>query len=610
MTPTLGARELAQMQQAFSALQSGHPMRAEQMVRAMGQVARQHPDALFIFASARRALGDMAAARAGYEAALRGAPGNPQLWNAYGNHLHDMGQAAAGVEALQRAVGLQPAYAEGWMNLAIVATDAGAFEIADHALQQAARHAPGEGRLSGIRGALEQARGRPEAAAAAYRQALQHDPADTRARHNLAAALRMADRRDEALAIVEAALFDGMQAPQSLTLRAHLLAELGRFDDAVTQYRDVLERFPDFLDAHDTYARLLPQIGRSNEALTGYDRALARNPTPGPLLLSAIRTALDLRRPDKALQWIDLAQEAHRDTERLSLMQTQALDMAGRRDEAIDIARMVVNHGSASPAAHVQLAHLLLTSGDIARAEHHAELATRKAPFEQKAWALLSVIWRLMNDEREFWLAGYENIVTMRDIGTPAGWSHQKDFLDDLQTTLSALHVTTAHPADQTLRGGTQTRGNLFDRRSHPVIVALEQQLQSCVEAMLAELPDDDNHPFLSRRTDHIRFAGAWSVRLRPNGHHVQHFHPQGWLSSAFYVALPELSGPQPDADAGALLLGIPDAALGLPHLTSRRILKPAAGQLALFPSYVWHGTAPFHGNQPRLTVAFDALPG
>jgi len=28
-----------------------------------------------------------------------------------------------------------------------------------------------------------------------------------------------------------------------------------------------------------------------------------------------------------------------------------------------------------------------------------------------------------------------------------------------------------------------------------------------------------------------------------------------------------------------------------------------------LFPSYFWHGTLPFHSDQPRLTVAFDVVP-
>ena len=30
---------------------------------------------------------------------------------------------------------------------------------------------------------------------------------------------------------------------------------------------------------------------------------------------------------------------------------------------------------------------------------------------------------------------------------------------------------------------------------------------------------------------------------------------------------------------------------------------------LVLFPSYFWHGTVPFVSDQPRLTVAFDAVP-
>ena len=48
------------------------------------------------------------------------------------------------------------------------------------------------------------------------------------------------------------------------------------------------------------------------------------------------------------------------------------------------------------------------------------------------------------------------------------------------------------------------------------------------------------------------------------------------------------------------------DKDLGLPP---RRVVKPEAGTLVLFPSYMWHGTIPFHSQQPRLTVAFDLLP-
>ncbi|HET6912296.1 MAG TPA: putative 2OG-Fe(II) oxygenase, partial [Rhodanobacteraceae bacterium] len=48
------------------------------------------------------------------------------------------------------------------------------------------------------------------------------------------------------------------------------------------------------------------------------------------------------------------------------------------------------------------------------------------------------------------------------------------------------------------------------------------------------------------------------------------------------------------------------------PPLPPERFVKPEPGLLALFPSYMWHGTIPFSGDdgQSRLTIAFDVVPG
>ena len=105
-----------------------------------------------------------------------------------------------------------------------------------------------------------------------------------------------------------------------------------------------------------------------------------------------------------------------------------------------------------------------------------------------------------------------------------------------------------------------------------------------------------------SRTVRKIRFSGAWSVCLRGGGTHTNHVHPQGWLSSALYIALPPTIGP--DEQQGWLKLGEPDAALGL-DLPPRRLVEPRPGRLALFPSWMWHGTRPFAQGE-RLTVAFD----
>jgi predicted 2-oxoglutarate/Fe(II)-dependent dioxygenase YbiX len=37
-------------------------------------------------------------------------------------------------------------------------------------------------------------------------------------------------------------------------------------------------------------------------------------------------------------------------------------------------------------------------------------------------------------------------------------------------------------------------------------------------------------------------------------------------------------------------------------------VIAPVAGQLVLFPSYVWHGTVPIVAGE-RLNIAFDVVP-
>jgi tetratricopeptide (TPR) repeat protein len=95
------------------------------------------------------------------------------------------------------------------------------------------------------------------------------------ARHNAAIALRKAGRFGEALAEYEAIIAAGLTAPETLTMRAHLLGDVGRYDEAVVQYRAVIAARPDMIDAHETLAKLLPQIGRAGEALDAY-RARSR----------------------------------------------------------------------------------------------------------------------------------------------------------------------------------------------------------------------------------------------------------------------------------------------------------------------------------------------
>lgn len=555
---------------ALERLHAGQPAEAQQALMGVSPGAASHPEVLAVAALILEAQGRPAEARRALEGALQQVPHDPRFWLAYGGLLVRLNQPGEAVLAFRNGLARAPSHAELLRNLA-------------HACTLSGNH---------------------DAAEAALRQLLAANPADIPARHNLVCALRGQDRAAEALAEADEMIAAGSTPIETRLLRAHLLSDAGRFDEAVAQYHAVIAQAPLLMDAHETLSRLLPQIGRAGEALDTYDAALAQHPESRPLAESAIVAARDLKDAERLLHWSEAAQARFGADPWLALAHAMGRELAGNRAGAIADMRAILAGDPAFAGAHNHVAPLLLAEGDLKEAEFHALKGSALAPLDQSGWAWLSVIWQMMNDPREAWLADYDRFVVPVMLEPPPGLA-RAEWLSGLGHALNTLHLASFHPAEQSLRGGTQTRGNLLDKRA-PEIAALAGSIREAVASVLAGLPHQPDHPFLSRNSGRFSFAGSWSVRLKSEGFHINHIHQQGWLSSASYVALPPGIGGQ--RHAGCLQFGVPDSRLGL-NLPPRRIVTPQEGMLVLFPSYMWHGTLPFESAAPRLTVAFDALP-
>jgi Flp pilus assembly protein TadD len=210
-------------------------------------------------------------------------------------------------------------------------------------------------------------------------------------------------------------------------------------------------------------------------------------------------------------------------------------------------------------------------------------------------WPYASIAWRMLDDPRWQWLEGDERFVGIYDI------AERLPPLDALAETLLGLHTLEGQPLEQSLRGGTQADGIFL--HIDPILVALRDAIRTTVAEHVAQLPlSDERHPLLGPARDRIAFSGSWSVRLQSRGYHANHVHPEGWISSALYIALPPDMG---RGEAGFLTLG--DAASTTLNVQTPpfRTIEPKPGRLVLFPSYMWHGTKPFEEGE-RITVAFD----
>ena len=116
-------------------------------------------------------------------------------------------------------------------------------------------------------------------------------------------------------------------------MRAHLLADSGKLDEAVEAYREIVGANPRMLDAHETLARLLPMVGERDHALIPWRFAEAE-PTL-ELYGSAITTARDIKDPQTMLRWDYEAQGKFGRQPELVALRGLALGLAGDSEGAL-----------------------------------------------------------------------------------------------------------------------------------------------------------------------------------------------------------------------------------------------------------------------------------
>jgi tetratricopeptide (TPR) repeat protein len=591
---------------AAAAFQAG---RWEEAERHLAPFLRSdYPDARLhgLAGFTRRRSGNAAGAEAALKRAGQLAPKEVVYTLALGDLYRVMGRHADAEAAYLSALSLDSRNRPALIGLGACATSP---ERLTQASELMARLVSGGERdhalLAGLAQAYEALRA-PSLALETYRLATEAHPTSGVAQHNLAAAYADALQFEEALAAVEAALNLGQQSHATWLVKARALQGLNRLDEAEAAYGEALARGggglavyrdlsqlvwmrtgsvaeagdflrhrlaiePDDADAASTLAKLHQMAGDLDAAGAVLDAAIASARTPNPFL--------HLVRSD-----IALAQG----------------DVAGATASAEAALKLAPEDGF----AWIRVTDADLAAGRTDRAAALMQKALERDPDDVAASARLATAWRLTGDPRYAELYDYANYVRAYRIDTPAGWATLEDYLVDLRAALTELHGFQTHPFDQSLRHGSQTSQNL-ERVDHPAVRAFFKAIDGPIRRHMEHLRQFPQG--LGRRyTGDYMLTGSWSVFLRPNGFHVDHIHPMGWLSSAFYVETPET--PSDDPHAGWIKFGEPGQPT-TPKLAAEHYVKPEPGTLVLFPSHMWHGTVPFTSDERRITIAFDIAP-
>lgn len=415
-------------------------------------------------------------------------------------------------------------------------------------------------------------------------------------------ALLSQGKSGEAVFLLQETLAGGGASPPLHAMLGYALYSNGRISEAEATLFRASDLFPDDATVQEALARIRWMNGAGDEFADRFIAAVSSRPADIGLRFRCaeqLHFAGHIARAERMLRdGLALTPGHPYLTSKLGVL----LDEAGRLADALQLNRAAARARPQDADLQLNLVHTLLRASQTDEAMRMIAAIRRAAPDIQLAITYESMALKQAGDPRHDWLCNYQNHVQAFDLAPPNGFSSVAAFNEELAALLRSLMDAQHHPLEQSLRGGSQTSDNLV-LSSHPLLQEYFHALEAPILAYIDSLGHDRAHPLEGNRTGRFTLSGCWSVLLRPNGFHVNHTHPLGWISSAYYVSLPPAMGA--DTHEGWIKFGEPR--WPIPGCGIERVIQPLEGRVVLFPSYMWHGTVPFASGE-RLTAPFDVV--
>lgn len=575
---------------------------AERDCRALLAAEPGNVDAMHLLGLVRRRSGDHAAAESLLLASIEAAPTRAEFRVNLGNLLRSTGRSREALQQYRLALELEPGSRPARLAMARLLLETGApGQARDEASALTTQNAR-DAEAWHVLGAAQRALGQLQDAESSFRRAIEIRPQYAVARHNLGALLGQMQRAEESLAELQHAAAQGVTGRELQFNLARALLELGRLDETEAALCEALRTAPEDRESHVLLAKLRFMRGDA-DFLRDLRAAIARSGRPQLRLVLGDLLRRSGREPE-AEQELRACIAAEGWTPQLGTSLAVLLQEQGRLAEARVEAGAALRALPGDPEIVANQVAILLQLG-----EHEGALPLileqrQRSPLDQRWLAYEAIAARLAGSARYRELYDYDRFVRQYDLAPQGAWSSIAALHAELIPRLVARHRFATHPLDQSLRLGSQTSRSLL-ADPDPVVRDIVRAFETPIAEYRAAIGHDAAHPYLERNIGRARLTGCWSVRLKRGGFHVNHVHPEGWISSAYYVELPAETA-DPDLKSGWIKFGeprMPVAGMGPDHL-----VQPKAGRLVLFPSYMWHGTTPIHSDEPRMTIAFDAV--
>ncbi len=588
------------IERASTLLRAGDPIASAKLCGAILALEPRNAIAAHLLGLALKDTGDWAQGERWLRFSIGIEPERGEFHANLGNLLRKSERYADAESAYGRALQLLPHHRASRRGLAQTLNDLHRpAEAEDHCRDLLASDA-GDGEAWEILALALTELGRTAEAEAAHRQAIALNPDDAIAHHNLGALL-VKMKRPAAMASLEAARKLGVEGYEEAFNRGGAALNAGDLEQSEIAFARAAELQPLELEAQRALAEVRfrrgdPAFARSLGAAV---RAHRDHLPLQSLLAELLWRAGELAGAETLLR-DTLARGTSGEGAR-SILAMVLLDQGRPQEAETEALEAAAAQPDSSPVTS-NLVTILLARGRAEEALPFIAAQLQGDPFAQQWLAYDATAARMLGMGRYRELYDYDVFVRSFDIEPPSGFRSIAELNQALAETLADRHRSSREPLGQTVRNGTQSMRSLL-ADPDPVVQAALRALHPAIEEYRRALDLPADHSLARTRAGAARFSGAWSVRLQRNGYHINHVHPEGILSSAYYVEVPEETR-DTALKSGWIKFGeprYPAAGLG-----PERFIQPLPGRLVLFPSYMWHGTTAIYGSAHRLCMAVD----
>jgi len=213
-----------------------------------------------------------------YNQVLESNPANADAWHLLGVIAHQTGHHERAIEQIKRALEIQPHFPKALNTFGAVLIALKRFEEAVACLQETIDVMPDFDDAHYNLGHALAELGRMEAAAEHSRRSAELNPGVADTHYNLGIALKeLGNSADAETSYLKALSIDPKFANAYNNLAVLQRAE-GRLDEAAANFRLTLAITPNLPEAHGNLANVLQDLGQLDEAIASYRRALQLKP--------------------------------------------------------------------------------------------------------------------------------------------------------------------------------------------------------------------------------------------------------------------------------------------------------------------------------------------